>query len=62
MAKPLAGRRAFEAMGRSAAARRLPLRFGYGARRGWPEWARIAYIGGWLDQAVPRHQRKGGAA
>jgi hypothetical protein len=40
----------FEAQGRSAASRGLPLLLGRTERSGWPQWARRAWARGWLQQ------------
>lgn len=50
MRKPLAGRRAFEAMGRSAASRGEHPNHSYRQRRVWLEWAVCAWARGWLVQ------------
>lgn len=49
MRKPLAGRRAFKAMGHSDAARNIPLRQTRAARHALPDWAYNAYSAGWLE-------------
>lgn len=48
----------FEAQGRSAASRGIPLLRGRNARTFWPTWARRAWARGWLIQ----HQKFGGGA
>lgn len=50
MAKPLAGRKAFEAMGRSARSRGLSMSALRSMRQDWPLWARQAYAAGWIVQ------------
>lgn len=50
MAKKLAGKRWFEALGRRAASKGLPSIHGRSARQKWPMWARQAYARGWLVQ------------
>jgi hypothetical protein len=50
MSKPLAGKRAFEAMGRRASSAGLPLIHKRMERIGWPMWARSAYARGWIQQ------------
>jgi len=40
----------FEAQGRSAASRGLPLLHGRRDRIRWPDWARRAWARGWLEQ------------
>ena len=40
----------FEAQGRSAASRGLPLNHGRSMRIRWPQWARRAWARGWLEQ------------
>lgn len=44
----------FEAMGRSASSRGLPLNYDRRGRLAWPEWARRAWAAGWLMQH-PQH-------
>lgn len=56
MAKPLAGKRLFEAWGRSASSRGLPLIHKRLERRPWPMWARSAWARGWIMQPSPRQQ------
>lgn len=51
MGKPLAGKRAFEAMGRSAKSRNLPLNHQRQMRLAWPKWARQAWAAGWIMQS-----------
>ncbi|WP_186202337.1 hypothetical protein [Burkholderia gladioli] len=58
MAKPLAGKRAFEAMGRRAATLRQPLNHHRMERLGWPVWARTAFTRGWMLQPSPGQQAK----
>lgn len=41
----------FEAQGRSAHSRGLPLLYGRAMRLDWPRWARSAWARGWLSQA-----------
>jgi len=50
MTKPLAGKRYFEALGRSAQARGLPIIYERSKRNTWPMWARCAWSRGWLYQ------------
>lgn len=50
MSKPLAGRRLFDARGRSAASRGLPISYQRIQRRQLPMWAQAAWACGWLDQ------------
>jgi hypothetical protein len=50
MKRPPAGKRAFEAMGRSAYSRGLPLSHQRSMRIMWPNWARKAWAAGWLMQ------------
>ena len=50
MSSPLAGRRAFEAMGRRDASNGLPLIAMRAKRRGWPRWAQEAFAFGWLAE------------
>ncbi|WP_369055008.1 hypothetical protein, partial [Burkholderia gladioli] len=54
MAKPLAGKRAFEAMGRRASSMGLPLNHKRMEKRGWPMWARSAWARGWIQQPSSR--------
>jgi hypothetical protein len=54
MAKPLAGKRLFEAWGRSAASRGLPLIYKRLERQPWPVWARSAWARGWVMQPSAR--------
>lgn len=51
MSKPLAGRRLFDARGRSAASRGLPINYQRTQRHQLPPWAQAAWICGWLDQS-----------
>lgn len=51
MAKKLAGKRWFDAMGRRARSQGKPMWLGQD-RQQWPLWARAAYTCGWLDQEV----------
>lgn len=51
MGKPLAGRRAFEAMGRRARSQGLSIATGRSIRTTWPDWARSAWAAGWIMQA-----------
>lgn len=48
MSKPLAGKRAFEAMGRRAQSMGFPLIHKRLERTGWPLWARAAWARGWI--------------
>lgn len=57
MSKPLAGRRLFEARGRSAVSRGLPLNYQRTQRHQLPPWAQAAWICGWLDQS-PDYSRR----
>ena len=50
MSRPLAGKRYFEALGRSAYSRGLSLSYDRPARLRWPMWARTAWAKGWLMQ------------
>lgn len=50
MKKPLAGRKAFEAMGQRARSTGMPLSFGRRMRQLWPDWAQTAWARGWLLQ------------
>ena len=54
MAKPLAGKRWFEALGRRAKSKGEPILTGRIERSKWPMWARSAYTCGWLDQGTVR--------
>lgn len=56
MAKPLAGKRWFEAMGRRASSKGLAALHGRQDRQRWPMWARQAYAAGWLRQQHSRRQ------
>lgn len=56
MAKPLAGKRAFEAMGRRARSHGTSILIGRAARNAWPQWARSAWTAGWINQAGRRAQ------
>ncbi len=56
MTKPLAGKRFFESLGRSAASRGYPMNYQRLERRCWPIWARTAWARGWLIQPSPRQQ------
>lgn len=58
MAKPLAGKRAFEAMGRRASSMGLPLNHKRMEQRGWPMWARSAWARGWIQQPSSRQLTK----
>lgn len=42
----------FEAQGRSAYSRGLPLNYGRALRVYWPMWARQAWARGWLSQGT----------
>jgi hypothetical protein len=48
--KKLAGKRAFEAMGRRAASMGLPIHYGRAQRQNWKPFAKEAYARGWLCQ------------
>lgn len=50
MAKKLAGKRLFEALGRSHESRGYPYMLTRGAMVGWPKWAKQAYCLGRLNQ------------
>lgn len=50
MAKPLAGRAAFEAMGRRAKSTGMPMTYQRSMRIEWPRWAREAWAHGWIMQ------------
>jgi hypothetical protein len=50
MGKPLAGKKAFEAMGRRACSIGLPLNAYRSHRISWPTWAREAWARGWIVQ------------
>lgn len=50
MTKPLAGWRAFEAMGRSACSRELGMNYQRSMRVNWPKWARQAWAAGYIMQ------------
>lgn len=52
--KPLAGKRWFEALGRSHESRNVPYMLNRGAMNGWPQWARQAYCLGRLNQCENR--------
>jgi len=54
MSKPLAGKRAFEAMGRRAQSMGLPLIYKRLERTGWPLWARAAWARGWIHNYSKR--------
>ena len=54
MRKPLAGKALFEAMGRRAYTRGLPLNYERAMRNSWPMWARCAWARGWIYQQ-PAH-------
>lgn len=56
MAKKLAGKRWFEALGRRERSQGLAGWVG-GYRREWPAWARRAYLAGWYDQGLTRAAR-----
>ena len=51
MKKPLAGRRAFEAMGRRAQSQGIPCVLIHAIGRGWPHWAREAWATGYVRNA-----------
>jgi hypothetical protein len=53
MTKPLAGKRFFESMGRSASSRGLSILANRLDRQNWPGWARSAYSRGWVVQYYP---------
>lgn len=61
MAKPLAGNRWFEAMGRRASSKGLAAMHGRQDRQRWPIWARQAYAAGWLRQQHTRLEQGGQA-
>lgn len=50
MAKTIAGKRAFEAMGRRAYSFGLPISYARSMRINWPEWARREWAAGWISQ------------
>jgi hypothetical protein len=50
MSKPLAGKRWFEALGRSEYSQGLPINYRRSLRARWPMWARSAWARGWLHQ------------
>ena len=50
MSRPLSGKRYFEALGRSAQSRGLPMNYERSKRSTWPMWARCAWTRGWLYQ------------
>lgn len=54
--KPLTGKRWFEAIGRRAKSKGMPLLAGRIDRIKWPMWARRAWVCGWLDQGSVRAQ------
>lgn len=54
MSKRLAGKRYFEALGRSAQSRGLPIIYERAKRNQWPMWARCAWARGWLHQQTSR--------
>ena len=56
MSKPLAGKRAFEAMGRRAQSLGLPSIHGRAQRQQWPLWARTAFAAGWHMNAPWRRK------
>lgn len=65
MAKKLAGKRWFEALGRRAKSQGKPMLSERMERSKWPMWARRAYTCGWLDQGTVRATqaaKQGGAA
>lgn len=50
MSKPLAGKRYFDARGRSDEARGVPYFLRRQSRQSWPQWAKQAYCRGRLIQ------------
>jgi len=62
MTKPLAGKRAFEAMGRSARDRGLGISQGRASSLEWPQWARRAWAAGWIMQCPMRTTQEAGKA
>lgn len=54
MRRRLAGKRYFEALGRSHESRGVPYLASEGAMKGWPAWARSAYCLGRVRQAPYR--------
>lgn len=54
--KPISGARWFEAIGRRAKSKGMPLLAGRIDRIKWPMWARRAWVCGWLDQGSVRAQ------
>lgn len=57
MAKRTSAKAYFEAMGRSAASRGLPLNAYRQRRVWWPRWAREAWARGWIQQSDYRLHR-----
>lgn len=53
-AKPLAGKRWFEALGRRAFSQGLPINYERSQRNYWPMWARCAWARGWMQQGNGR--------
>lgn len=47
----LAGKKYFNALGRSACSRGLPITESRAMRQSWNRWAREAYAKGWLEQS-----------
>lgn len=58
MSKPLAGKRAFEAMGRSACSRGLGINYQRSMRVNWPLWARQAWAAGYIMQGNKKFKEK----
>lgn len=58
MAKPLAGKRWFEAQGRRASDQGKSLLGGMKTRQAWPKFARAAYSRGYLIQQPNPHKRE----
>lgn len=56
MAKRTSGKAYFEALGRSAASRGMPITLHRIRRNAWPLWAREAWARGWLSQPSERNQ------
>jgi hypothetical protein len=54
MKKPLAGYRAFKAMGFKYGVLRIDLKVGRSQRLAWPDWAFDAFNKGWLEGANSR--------
>lgn len=59
MAKKLAGKRWFEALGRRAKSEEKPILHWRVQRMEWPMWARRAWVSGYLDQGTRRLKPNG---